>query len=398
MKQNYKIYLCALLLVGAVNTMTIGALGADKPTLAVFVVGGNNSHVAPLTTALRTNLTSGGRYTLTSVSTNDKLTELQAAYTAGSGSSINRNALAEWGRDNSISTICLVVDDVKGNDHLFSAQLIDTKDSKLEGRGSYIRTDVAAVDVARIALALSRQLDGPKHRRSAPAPARRYPAELDIEMVFVEGGTFTMGYLPERDGDDSHWLNSERPAHSVTVSSFYIGKYEVTQAQWKSVMGTPDITNDDQTAVLAIRNDVNAFLTNLNRITGKSYRLPTEAEWEYAARGGKMSQGYMYSGSNDCDEASINGPQRVGMKKPNELGIYDMSGNVWELCSNYFYYYSSTPQTDPQGPSSSGMNPVRRGGGGSDVCIHRRISGRNVNLPPETHWGNTGFRVALPAQ
>jgi hypothetical protein len=195
MKQNYKLYLAALLLVGATGMMTARAQGSgNKPTLAVFVVGNmDNALVSPLATQLGTSLTAGGQYTLTSVSTTDKLAELQAAYNAGGGSSIDRNALAEWGRKAGISAICLVVDDIKGNDHMFSAQLISAKDSKLSGRGSYVRTGVGSGELPRVSLTLAKQLEGQGRRRSTPAPTRSYPAEVDIEMVFVEGGTFTMG-------------------------------------------------------------------------------------------------------------------------------------------------------------------------------------------------------------
>ncbi|MDR3189411.1 MAG: hypothetical protein LBT94_09580 [Prevotellaceae bacterium] len=186
MKQNYKISLCALLLVGAVSMMTARAQAAPK--LAVLVVGMDNTLGDALATQIGSELNRNSRYT---VATNDaavqaKFTELR---TQGAGN-IDRNALAAWGRTNGISTICLVADAIKGSDHMFYAHLIDAKDSKVSGRGSYIRTGVVSTDLPRVAQALTRQLDGPERRHNAPAPARSYPAELDIEMVRVEGGTF----------------------------------------------------------------------------------------------------------------------------------------------------------------------------------------------------------------
>jgi formylglycine-generating enzyme required for sulfatase activity len=315
--------------------------------------------------------------------------------------------LAEWGRDNGISAICLVIDDVKGSDHMFYAQFIDTKDSKMSGKGSYVRTGVGSGDASRVALALAKQLSGPEHSRSVPAPTRSYPAELDIEMVFVEGGTFEMGCTAEQGSECG---NSEKPAHTVTVGNFYIGKYEVTQAQWKAVMGSNPSANksDDQRPVEQVAyNDVtgiDGFLAQLNAQTGKNYRLPTEAEWEYAARGGKHKSPYKYSGSDNPNEiawhVNNSGGQShvVGGKKPNALGIYDMSGNVWEFCSDCFGTYSASAQTNPTGPScNESSSHMIRGGywsGGESLV---RVSWR-FYVPPTAAYNDGGFRIALPYQ
>jgi hypothetical protein len=344
MKQNYKISLCALLLVGAVNTMTIGALGADKPTLAVFVVGMQTDALGnSLAQKIGDELNRNSRYTVLSGAADPvkaKLTELR---TQGARS-IDRNTLAAWGRANGVSTICLVTDDIKGSDNMFYALLIDAKEGKVSGRGSYIRTGIAAGDLPRVSLALSRQLDGPGRRRSAPAPTRSYPAELDIEMVFVEGGTFTMGCVPERDGTCK---SNELPARQVQLSSFYIGRYELTVAQWNAVMKGHPLERinpvEDQSPVggIAWLQIDTAFLLRLNALTGRTteatkYRLPTAAEWEYAARGCSGDGGtgvatcenFMYSGSNTINDVSWTSTGRiVGQKNPNRLGIYDMSGN-----------------------------------------------------------------------
>ena len=185
---------------------------------------------------------------------------------------------------------------------------------------------------------------------------------LNHEMIFVEGGTFQMG---SDSGEPD-----ESPVHSVTLSSFNIGKYEVTQAQWKAILGSnPSYFQDcDQCPVENVSWDkVQDFIGKLNVQTGKNYRLPTEAEWEYAAKGGKYSKGYTYSGSNDLNAvawyADNSGSKThfVGGKQANELGIYDMSGNVWEWCYDLYGNYNNLSQTDPYG-SPTGWWRVHRGG------------------------------------
>ncbi|MDR3187768.1 MAG: formylglycine-generating enzyme family protein [Prevotellaceae bacterium] len=373
----------------------------NKPTLAVFVVGMDNSLGNSLTTELGTKLINGGQYALTAVDVTGKRDELRAAYTTGGGSSIDRNALAAWGRANGISAICLVVDDVKGSDHMFYAQLIDTKDRKLSGKGSYIRTGVGSGELTRVSSALAQQLNGPERKRSAPAPTRNYPAELDIEMVFVEGGTFEMGCTAEQTDCQSN----EKPAHSVTLRSYYIGKYEVTQKQWVTVMGSNPSTQkgDDQQPVDNVKwVDVDTFLMKLKQLTGKNYRLPTEAEWEYAARGGAKSQKYKFSGGDDfgevawCSLNSSSSSRPVGTRKPNELGIYDMTGNVWEWCSDWNGVYSSASVQDPTGPAT-GSSRVFRGGGYKDGATWSRNAVRPTH-PPTSSRVDLGFRVGLPAQ
>ena len=223
-----------------------------------------------------------------------------------------------------------------------------------------------------------------------------------FDMVYVAGGTFTMGATAEQSSEDASI--SEKPTHSVTVSDFYIGKYEVTQAQWKAIMGTnPSKCKGDNLPVECVYwDDVQTFIKMLNAKTGKKFRLPTEAEWEYAARGGKQSKGYKYSGSNKLnnvawyDSNSDNMTHPVGQKRPNELGIYDMSGNVYEWCQDWYGDYSNSPQTNPTGPSS-GSHHVRRGGdwfGGAWGCrvSHRIFDGPIV--PSSTD----GFRLALSVE
>jgi formylglycine-generating enzyme required for sulfatase activity len=222
-----------------------------------------------------------------------------------------------------------------------------------------------------------------------------------FEMSPVAGGTFTMGCTDEECYD---W---EKPAHSVTLSSYYIGKYEVTQGLWKAVMGSNNnpsyFSGNDNLPVESVswNTIVNEFIPKLNQQTGRTYRLPTEAEWEYAARGGNKSVGYKYSGSNTLGsvawywENSDSKTHPVGGKAPNELGIYDMSGNVWEWVSDWYDGYSSSAQTNPTGPTT-GSYRVRRGGGWDYVEGYCRVSNRIIIIPGDG-YSNLGFRLVLPS-
>ena len=229
--------------------------------------------------------------------------------------------------------------------------------------------------------------------------------------IFVEGGTFTMG---SNDGDDD-----EKPPHIVTLSSFYIGKYEVTQREWREVMGNnPSHLKGDDLAIEYVNwygvveycnsRSKKEGLTPCYTKDGKSvtcdfnangYRLPTEAEWEYAARGGNKSRGYKYSGSDNIKDAawyvdnSNEKTHRARGKKPNELGIYDMTGNVCEWCWDWYGSYSSSSATDPKG-SSSGKRRILRGGSWSGGAKYCRTAYRN-RLVPDLRSDGIGFRVVV---
>lgn len=217
-------------------------------------------------------------------------------------------------------------------------------------------------------------------------------------MVHVEGGTFTMGATSEQGSDAN---SDEKPTHQVTLSSFSIGKYEVTQEEWQAVVGdNPSHFKGAKRPVEEVSwNDCQEFIRKLNAMTGKRFRLPTEAEWEYAARGGNKSIGYKYAGSDNQDRVawydSNSGSKThdVGQKSPNELGLYDMSGNVWEWCQDWKDSYSSNSQANPTGPSS-GSDRVRRGGGWSNGARGCRVSLR-FNYSPDYRYFNLGLRLAL---
>ena len=208
---------------------------------------------------------------------------------------------------------------------------------------------------------------------------------VSFEMVYVEGGTFDMGATTEQGSDAE---NDEKPVHSVTLSDYYIGRCEVTQELWEAVMGSnPSLFKGAQYPVECVSwNDCQNFIKKLNSLTGRTFRLPTEAEWEYAARGGNKSLHYKYSGSGNIgnvawyDDNSGSSTHAVGTKSPNEFGIYDMSGNVWEWCSDWKGGYSAGAQTNPQGPSSGSFR-VLRGGSWDYDAGYCRVSCRDDDDP-----------------
>ena len=261
-------------------------------------------------------------------------------------------------------------------------------------------------------------------------------AGVAIELVAVRGGTFTMGCTGEQGSECD---DDERPAHTVTVGNFYLGRYEVTVAQFKAFIDETGYKTDadkrtggygsyiwngsswekkdgvnwmcdasgskrpqseyNHPVIHVSWNDAVAYCEWLSRKTGKRYRLPTEAEWEYAARGGTHSRGYRYAGSSSPDEVawydgnSGGRTHPVGQKQPNELGLHDMTGNAWEWCADWYGSYSSDSQTNPQGPAG-GSCRVLRGGSWNDSARYCRVSNRSDNYP-YIRDDFYGFRLAL---
>jgi len=225
-------------------------------------------------------------------------------------------------------------------------------------------------------------------------------AAIASNMVRVSGGTFTMGCTSEQGGD---CYDDESPAHQVTLSDYDIGRYEVTQAEWRAVMGSDpeelEFKGCDRCPVEQVSwNDIQEFLGKLNGMTNGGYRLPTEAEWEYAARGGSSSRGYKYAGGNDLnrvvwyDNNSDSKTHPVGQKQANELGLYDTSGNVWEWCSDWYGAYASGVQANPKGPIQ-GTRRANRGGGWGGNMRNCRVSIRSGNDPAIRLYA-LGFRLA----
>jgi len=232
------------------------------------------------------------------------------------------------------------------------------------------------------------------------------PATLPVkpELVLVQGGTFTMG------SNAADARSHEKPTHSVTVSTFSIGKYEVTWAQYKAfctaagrpLPSAPEWGINDKHPVVNVNyNDCVAYCNWLGETYGGDWRLPTEAEWEYAARGGNKSLGYTYSGGNDMDQLgwyednAAGQTMAVGRKKPNELGLCDMSGNVWEWCKDWYEegYYAASPANNPKGPTSGSYRVIRGGGWGSSAA-GCRVACRTIS-DPTFRYSRYGFRVVL---
>lgn len=236
---------------------------------------------------------------------------------------------------------------------------------------------------------------------------------VSFTMVQVEGGTFTMGASREQGVDAE---SDEKPTHSVTLSTYYMGETEVTQALWQAVMGKSltQIVKENGWITYGVGDnypmydisyeDCKTFVSKLNsllstQLGGKRFALPTEAQWEYAARGGNKSQGYKYSGSNSLSavawytDNSGGASHTVKMKQANELELYDMSGNVWEWCQDLYSSYSSSSQTNPTG-SSSGSGLVIRGGGWGSRARRCRVSDRN-SFTPSYRYNDLGLRLCL---
>lgn len=241
-----------------------------------------------------------------------------------------------------------------------------------------------------------------------PAVEQEYTVnDVTFVMIPVDGGSFLMG-ATEEQGSDA--IDRERPVHQVTLSSFYIAQTEVTQDLWYAVMGDyPSYFSGGQLPVETVSwDDCQQFIAALNAVTGMSFRLPTEAEWEFAARGGNESEGYKYAGSNSLATVGwysyndswtslrgtgTHGTHAVATRNPNELMLCDMSGNVHEWCQDWYGVYSSEPQTDPTGPAS-GTNRVYRGGSWYFDEWFCRVSFRNGAAPAYRSYG-IGLRLAL---
>jgi formylglycine-generating enzyme required for sulfatase activity len=244
------------------------------------------------------------------------------------------------------------------------------------------------------------RLEAERRQREAETEAAQKKTEDETrkkglpDMVLVKGGTFQMG---------SNEHDSKKPIHSVTLADFEIGKYPVTQKLWMDIMGqNPSYYEGEDLPVENVSwKDVKDFLQKLNaRFPGMDYRLPTEAEWEYAARGGEKGakDKYDYAGGNELDELgwySINSggeTHPVGRKKPNQLGLYDMSGNVWEWCQDWYGDYPTGSQTNPAGPTSGSYRVIRGGSWRGDPA-YCRVAFRSYGTPG-LRYSNVGFRLA----
>ena len=235
---------------------------------------------------------------------------------------------------------------------------------------------------------------GKKDEPELPVVSQGLLDSISGNLVWVTGGSFIMG---NRAGEAD-----ERAEYEVVVDGFAISKYPVTQKQWKAIMGSnpSEFTGCDQCPIDRVSwDDAQRFIETLNKLSGKKYALPTEAEWEYAAKGGPKTQGYRYSGSDNIDDVawhtgnSNRQPHPVGEKAPNELGLYDMSGNMWEWCQDWYdkNYYELQERNNPIGPVS-GSGRVRRGGSWFTQAANCKTSTRN-SVKQDYKDDSGGFRL-----
>jgi formylglycine-generating enzyme required for sulfatase activity len=376
MAKNLLISFFSLLLLAA----TAATAQETKPKLAVFVVGMDDwkrGDVVAHIVGEELNRDKTHQVVTRSGAVQVKLKQLRR-----SSGSVKVCELREGCKAHGVERLCLITS--SDNQH-FAAQLLDIANPSVNlCSGCSLIESFGAVDLKELAWSLTTQLSS-----TCPPPCSNYCEPLiEMDMIYVEGGTFRMGCAGARDGgidsvssgDNGECLAREEPDRDVAVGSFWIGKYEVTQAQWKAVMG---ITAEAQRIKCGAGgslwgegnsypiyyvtwSEAVAFCSKLSALTGNTYRLPTQAEWEYAARGGRQSKGYKYSGSNDVNKVAWHAGNSggglthpVGSLQANELGIYDMSGNVIEFCENYkvrnggSYYSAALSRVAQHGGTSS---------------------------------------------
>ena len=288
--------------------------------------------------------------------------------------------------------------DVNNDNNVSIADVTALIDVLLSGGAAPATADVNGdnnVSIADVTALIDLLLSGETGSNVGSAKSNYLINSVPFTMVKVDGGTFMMGLA----GD-----NLATPIHQVTLSDYSIGQTEVTQALWQTVMGSNPSSNKSNENLPVENMDWNAcqqFVSKLSQITRQNFRLPTEAEWEFAARGGNKSQGYTYAGSNNLDEVgwykdnSGNSTHVVATKAPNELGLYDMSGNVFEWCQDYWGSYTSEAQVNPQGPTSGEYRACRS----SAYCRYNnnnwfKCGGRTYDVPTSATF-DTGLRLGL---
>jgi formylglycine-generating enzyme required for sulfatase activity len=370
--------------------------GSAKARVAVYVTGGEGGGEANkiLGIKLVSAITKSAKYAAME-RTDAFLKQLRGEHAYQASGNVDDSQLAALGRQFGVQYVCAAKVSSAYGSKALTVSLIDVETAEVTAvsKAALSSADVSAL--ISVTQKISKEIAGKTMEEEAEEEAEEAAEEaakkralesIAQSMVYVSGGTFAMGCTSEQG---SSCYDDEKPAHYVTVSSFHIGKYEVTQAQWKLLMGSnPSGFQGDNRPVENVSwDDAQAFIRKLNAETGKNYRLPTEAEWEYAARGGNRSSGYKYSGSSYLADVAWftdnSGAQThpVGTKNANELGIHDMSGNVWEWCQDWY--------------DSSNRYRVARGGSWGSSAGSCRVAAR-TSASPDNRSGYLGFRLALP--
>jgi formylglycine-generating enzyme required for sulfatase activity len=394
-----------ILLLAVMSSASMAWGQTEKQKVAIYTTDNSGQNIVEFVGDFLINAIVKRGY-VTVERTDRFLAELNEKQSFQRTGTVDDNQISRLGKDMGVQLVCVVKIGKSGDQLFISARLVDVETAALKAAARPVRFTTDDWDgIEKSCEAITASIFGERgahsvssgSSRASSSGDNRHPAEP--EMVFVQGGTFWMGCSQEQQGSCE---DDESPLHSVTVSDFHIGKYEITQAQWKLIMGNnPSEFKGDNLPVETVSwDDVQVFITRLNAATGKRYRLPTEAEWEYAARGGNQSAGYTYSGSHNLHNVgwftdnSGGKPHVVGTKLPNELGIYDMSGNVLEWCIDWFGSYPASTQHDPMGVGS-GSYRVIRGGGWYFYAQNCRVANRD-DYSPDARARFLGFRVVLP--
>jgi formylglycine-generating enzyme required for sulfatase activity len=420
MKRVQISFISLLLLAAAVAPVSVSAEDGEpkpkpKPKQAVIVLGMYEWMLADVLAHITGDELSVGSVTHSRRASYDDITRSSAVQAKVKalrrGASADLSDLCTWGKTQNLSRICLVRATPQNT---FSAQLIYVKSKIVLCTDSYasgdLSIDQSAVPLKKTAWVLAERLQN----GSCTLTILDHKPDIEPEVVFVKGGKFEMGCKPGRDDKNNQKCRTDETLHNVTVSDFLIGKYAVTWTQWCKIP-VNKCTTTSQVPVEVSHNQIGTYLNALNaqlKTAGinREYRLPTEAEWEYAARGGAKSKGYMYSGSDDIDtvawhngNVSTKTKQPIGGKASNELGIFDMSGNSWDFCSDWYgasYYSASNNTTDPTGPLI-GSYRVARGGSWYEASPNNlmwpRVASRTQIAPDHVRYDVpcTGFRVVL---
>ncbi|MDR3329074.1 MAG: formylglycine-generating enzyme family protein [Prevotellaceae bacterium] len=394
MKKVFVLFFALLLGAAAqvqAEDMQAASTPADKPRMVVFVVGVEQNQVGDFLAILVGNELGGGdRYDIITRTdaVQKKLKELREYERSGN---VNEGELIEWGRQNNVSMLCLVTS-IHLDEYMFAAQLTDVKSNKLVGSGDYSSASLGSADLKKVAGALAAQIQG---NGGGSSSSMGQQASSGSRASSRSSGGKSNGAAYNPDGIELVYVAGIGSGIMAT-KGFYIGKYEVTQAQWQAIMGSnPSAKQDPFHPVTNVSwNDCKQFLAKLNEQTGRSYRLPTEAEWVYAANGGSNGDTYEYAGSNNADEvawhdgnsgwysgSSASHTHKVGTKQPNSAGIYDMSGNVWEWCEDWY--------------DSNHSDRVGRGGSWYGTAASCRVAYRNSSTPGYS-YNILGFRLVLP--